>query len=209
MGDCPKSPHRRHTSTLASPKSNFCASSPQPCVKLSPTTPAPKSLIKTLLSSIIFNALRLKSHKYHVMGSSDPAFNQPPQQSDSDATLVNSEPSEGGVVAGVKSQINSMTGGKSVAELQDQAVGIAKENAVAVKETVMDSAVPAAGEALQNVGNKVRELVGVEYETTKETIEEEIDQAPHPEQIDNMDEEKLCDFLREKHSSTAPPPKTN
>ncbi|KAJ5108988.1 hypothetical protein N7456_005663 [Penicillium angulare] len=142
------------------------------------------------------------------MGSSDPAFDQPPQQSDSDATLVNSEPNNGGVVEGVKSQINSLTGGKSVKELQDQAVGIAKENAVAVKETVMDSAVPAAGEALQNVGNKVRELAGVEYENAKETIEEEVDPAVHPDKIDKLDEEKLCDFLREKHSSTAPPPKT-
>ena len=29
------------------------------------------------------------------------------------------------------------------------------------------------------------------------------------EHIDKMDTEQLCDFLREKHKSTAPPPETN
>lgn len=105
------------------------------------------------------------------MGSSDSAINNPPHQCDSDDTLVNPDPAEGGIIAGVKNQLNSMTGGKSIAELQDQAAVIAGEKATAVKETVMDSAIPAAGEALQNVGNKVRKLAGADYETAKETLE--------------------------------------
>ncbi|KAJ5096075.1 hypothetical protein NUU61_005431 [Penicillium alfredii] len=81
------------------------------------------------------------------------------------------------------------------------------EKANGIKETVLDGAVPAAQGALQTVQGQVRAMTG------KGGNETPHDAGALPsdeiECIDQMDTERVCDFLREKHTSTAPPPSTN
>ncbi|KAJ6084229.1 hypothetical protein N7486_011029 [Penicillium sp. IBT 16267x] len=120
------------------------------------------------------------------------------QITETDALVANSESSEG--FGSVKSQLDSLTGGSSISEIPSKATAVAGQKVAVIKDTVVDKAVPAAGEALQNLGSQIRNLAG----EVEETIEEDLDLEEHSEQIDKMDTERLCDFLREKHKSTAP-----
>ncbi|KAJ5631500.1 uncharacterized protein N7484_011600 [Penicillium longicatenatum] len=120
------------------------------------------------------------------------------QITETNTSVADSESSD--VYDGVKSQLDTLTGGSSISEIPSKATAVAGETAATIKETVIDKAVPAAGEALQNLGNQIRNLTG----EVEETIEEDLDLEKHSEHIDKMDTERLCDFLREKHKSTAP-----
>ncbi|KAJ5778207.1 hypothetical protein N7520_001453 [Penicillium odoratum] len=124
---------------------------------------------------------------------------------DTQQTNQTGESESSGILGGVTDQLNSMTGSSSISEIPGKATAVAGEKVAAVKETIIDSAVPAAGEALQNLGSQVRKLAG----KAEETIEEDLDLERHSEQIDKMDTERLCDFLREKHKSTVSSLPTN
>lgn len=105
------------------------------------------------------------------MGSTaDSVSNDSVQRRDM-GTGVGSEPSGSGILDGVKNQVNSIDG-SAAAEFKDQAIALVGEKAVAVKETVVHGAVPAAGEALQNVGSQIRDLANGMTKEVKETIEE-------------------------------------
>lgn len=71
-----------------------------------------------------------------------------------------SEPNGEGVLAGVKQQINSMTGGASVTEIQQNITTATGETVKSLKETVVDNVVPAAGEALQSAQASISALTG-------------------------------------------------
>lgn len=105
------------------------------------------------------------------MGSTaDSASNDSVQRQDMDPG-VGPEPSGSGILDGVKNQVNSIDG-SAAAEFKDQAMALVGEKATAIKETVVDGAVPAAGEALQNVGNQIRDLANGMTQEVKETVEE-------------------------------------
>ncbi|KAJ5935214.1 hypothetical protein N7466_004761 [Penicillium verhagenii] len=116
-----------------------------------------------------------------------------------------SESNSSGALGDVKTRLNNMTGGSSISEISSRATAVAGEKVVALKDTVMENAVPAAGEALQSLGGRIRNLAG----EVEETVEEDLDMEKHSEHIDKMDKERLCDFLRDKHKSTAPSLPTN
>ncbi|KAJ6015550.1 hypothetical protein N7540_010141 [Penicillium herquei] len=143
------------------------------------------------------------------MGSTSDSFSNDsiPQQHEQDTT-IDSEYQQTGVLSSVKSQLDSLAGTSSAGELKDQAVAVVGEKATALKEVVVDGAVPVAGEALQSIGTRIRDLAGGVGEAVEETLEDP-DRAAHAERIDQMDTERICDFLREKHQSTSQPPRTN
>ena len=82
-------------------------------------------------------------------------------------TITPTEPSEG-VLAGVKQQINSITGGSSVSEIQEKVTTIAGEKINDMKETV----VPAAEEVLQNMQAQIRDLGSGKSEIVEGTIDQ-------------------------------------
>jgi hypothetical protein len=71
-----------------------------------------------------------------------------------------SEPNGEGALAGVKQQINSMTGGASVTEIQQNITTATGETVKSLKETVVDNVVPVAGEALQSAQASISALAG-------------------------------------------------
>ncbi|KAJ5734395.1 hypothetical protein N7493_003181 [Penicillium malachiteum] len=143
------------------------------------------------------------------MGSTSDSFSNDtiPQKHEQDTT-IDPDPDQNGGFTGVKSQLDSLAGPSSAGELKDQALAVAGEKATALKEVVIDGAIHVAGEALQSIGTRIRDLAGGVEEVVEETLEDP-DRAAHAELIDQMDTERLCDFLREKHQSTAQPPRTN
>jgi hypothetical protein len=63
-----------------------------------------------------------------------------------------------GVLASAKQQINSMTGGASVTDIQQNFTTAAGEKAAVLKETVVENVMPAAGEALQSAQQSLQTL---------------------------------------------------
>ncbi|KAJ5565045.1 hypothetical protein N7513_001287 [Penicillium frequentans] len=116
---------------------------------------------------------------------------------ETDASVTNPESSD--VYGGVKAQLDPLTEGNLISEFPSKATAVAGETASTIKDIVVEKAVPAAEEALQNLGSQIRNLAG----QVEETVEEDLDFEKHSEHIDKMDTEQLCDFLREKHKSTA------
>lgn len=67
------------------------------------------------------------------------------------------EPNESeGVLANVKQQLNSVTGGRSVSEIGSDVSSVAGEKVQGMKETV----VPAAEDAIQTVQTRIQSLTG-------------------------------------------------
>ncbi|KAJ5389556.1 uncharacterized protein N7496_000624 [Penicillium cataractarum] len=115
-----------------------------------------------------------------------------------------------GVLASVKHQLDSVTGGAAIAEIQQNIPTVAEEKVNALKETVINDVVPATGEALQSAQESIRALAEKVMTGHEAQGGKEMDPS-HPDYqiIDQMDDEKICDFLRDKHRSTAPPPSKN
>ncbi|KAF3386220.1 hypothetical protein F1880_000861 [Penicillium rolfsii] len=67
---------------------------------------------------------------------------------------------EGGVLASVQQQVNSIRGGESITAFQQNATTLASEKITGVKETVVDDIIPAAGEALQSAQKSIYSLAG-------------------------------------------------
>lgn len=88
------------------------------------------------------------------------------QVAKTDASVANSESSD--VHGGVKAQLDPLTGGSSISEIPSKAAAVAGETAATIKETVVDKAVPAAGEVLQTLGSQIRNLAGQVEETVEE-----------------------------------------
>ncbi|KAJ5788322.1 hypothetical protein N7457_003312 [Penicillium paradoxum] len=127
-----------------------------------------------------------------------------------------------GVLAGIKHQLDSMTAGSSLSEIGNSVGSVVQEKAGAVKEIIMDSAVPAAQGALHTVQDQISALSGG-AKGAEETVSEglfflmslfvmvideggvllDLTAASREEQerIDNMSDEQICDFLRDKHMS--------
>lgn len=65
-------------------------------------------------------------------------------------------------MASAKSQFDSVAGGTSVpaGDVKDNVVGAAGQSLNAIRETVVDGAVPAAKETLQTAQNKLGSLAG-------------------------------------------------
>ena len=128
------------------------------------------------------------------------------------------------VLATVKHQIDSVTGGAPLSKIPSKVTAVAGEKAHDVKETV----VPAAGEALQKAQDQIQSLAGGgtgngiigqgRTSSPRNMLnigylcslgENSATTADEHERVDQMSSEQVCDFLRAKHSSTRPPPSTN
>lgn len=147
------------------------------------------------------------------------------------STNSSSEPNSEGVLAGVKQQINSITGGASVTDIRQNTATVAGEKVNGLKETVVDNVVPAAGDALQSAQERISALAGKVTTGSESQVEKGMFlglinfaslhmiltetrvwlETGHPDHqiIDQMDDEQICDFLRHKHRSTAQPPSKN
>ncbi|KAJ5090691.1 hypothetical protein N7532_009375 [Penicillium argentinense] len=143
-----------------------------------------------------------------MSSSSDSIYtNSTPEQLDRNESVPVQSNESQGVLACVKEQVNSVTGGRSVSEIGSEVSTLAGEKASEVKEVI----VPAAEGALETLQARIHSLTGAENGTGS-GFEQAVDSALHPDEhraIDEMDSEQLCDFLREKHMSTKPPPKMN
>ncbi|KAJ6104464.1 hypothetical protein N7523_010784 [Penicillium sp. IBT 18751x] len=117
-----------------------------------------------------------------------------------------SQGSTQGSFAGVKNQLDDLTR-SSVTDFKGNLVAVAGDAVNGVKETVAEG-IPVAKEALQSAQDRVRSLVKGVEETAEPAPEEKEANARDAEQIDQMDTEQICDFLREKHRSMNPPPST-
>lgn len=80
------------------------------------------------------------------------------QRNYTDATPDEARPE--GVLAGIKSQIDSATGGSSISEIGNKVIAVAGEKANGLNETVLGGAVPAVGQALQSAQDQIRSLAG-------------------------------------------------
>ncbi|KAJ5579923.1 uncharacterized protein N7459_005908 [Penicillium hispanicum] len=72
----------------------------------------------------------------------------------------------------------------------------------------IDSVTTVAGEALTSAQGQIRSLAGGGSGTGEANSDTDAHTATayEHENVDQMDTEKVCDFLREKHKSTKPPP---
>jgi hypothetical protein len=113
---------------------------------------------------------------------------------------------EEGVLAGVKHQFDSMAPGGSISEFGNSVSSAAQEKIVAAKDTLMEGALPAAQGAIRTVQGHIRTISGGSNEV-EETVPEELSQDER-DRIDEMSNEQVCDFLREKHMSNKHPQPT-
>ncbi|KAJ5996372.1 hypothetical protein N7499_007312 [Penicillium canescens] len=116
--------------------------------------------------------------------------------------------SEHDVSAGMKHQASSITAGSQISQFGNSASIVISENISTMKEVMMDDALPRAQEALQTVGEQIQALTNGK-KGNEETSEELTLTSEEQERIDTMDNERVCDFLRETHMSTTRPRKTN
>lgn len=138
----------------------YCVSS-QPCVKLSPTAPAIP--VQPLFCDLNSNLVADLESTASICLSYSPVNRPVHRMDDPNASLStdgSNEESHGGVLAGVKHHINSMTAGVSVTEIQQNITTAAGETVNDLKETVVDNVVPAAGEALQSAQASISALAG-------------------------------------------------
>ncbi|KAJ5877072.1 hypothetical protein N7455_000537 [Penicillium solitum] len=114
-----------------------------------------------------------------------------------------------GVLTGVTHQFDSMAPGGSMSEFGNSVSSAAQEKFVAAKDTIMEGALPAAQGALRTVQGHIRSISGgaKEVEEVEEPVSENLSQEER-ECIDNMSNEQICDFLREKHMSNKHPLQT-
>ncbi|CAI7676912.1 unnamed protein product [Penicillium pancosmium] len=145
------------------------------------------------------------------MSSSSDSFStnsqSPAEQRNHDVLPADSESHQSeseGVLANVKEQLNSVTGGRSISEIGSEVSSVAGEKVQDAKETVL----PVAEEAIHAVQAQIRSLAGGTKENDGNAIDPNVD-AAEQQRVDQLDTERICDFLREKHMSTKPPPSTN
>ncbi|KAJ5362510.1 hypothetical protein N7541_003354 [Penicillium brevicompactum] len=91
---------------------------------------------------------------------------------------------------------SSMASGSSVADFGNSVSSLAQESAGVVKETVVEG-VP---KALHAVQEGISAIAGGA---------KEVEETAEFEHIDNMSNERVCDFLRQKHMSNTHPRSTN
>ncbi|KAJ6000260.1 hypothetical protein N7481_000669 [Penicillium waksmanii] len=147
------------------------------------------------------------------MSSASDSFstNSPAEQRNHDVVHADSESHQSGsegVLANVKEQLNSVTGGRSISEIGSEVSSVASEKVQDAKETVL----PVAEEAIHTVQAQIRSLAGSrianDFFSLSLAIDPTVD-AAEQQRVDQLDTERICDFLREKHMSTKPPPSTN
>ncbi|OQE16689.1 hypothetical protein PENSTE_c023G09623 [Penicillium steckii] len=140
------------------------------------------------------------------MGSSNDSLStkSPSEQRNNDAISSESNQSEG-VLATVKDQIHFATGGRSISQFGSEVSSVVGETVQETKETVA----PLAENAIHTVQARVQSLTGntnsEEASETKQASDLAVDETEH-KKIDQLDNEHICDFLREKHMSTKIPP---
>ncbi|OGE51696.1 hypothetical protein PENARI_c012G04054 [Penicillium arizonense] len=117
--------------------------------------------------------------------------------------------SEHDISAGMKHQASSITAGNPISQFGNSASVVVSENISTMKEVMMDDALPCAQEALQTVGEQIQALTNGKKGREESTSEELSLTSEEQERIDTMDNERVCDFLRETHMSTTRPRKTN
>ncbi|KAJ5708275.1 hypothetical protein N7488_008076 [Penicillium malachiteum] len=105
------------------------------------------------------------------MGSTSDSFSNDSIPQQHEQATIDPEPAQNSDFPSVKSQLDSIAGTSSVEEFKDQALAVAGEKATALKEVVIDGAIPVAGEALQNIGTRIRDLAGGVEEVVEETLE--------------------------------------
>ncbi|KAJ5503311.1 hypothetical protein N7463_006185 [Penicillium fimorum] len=119
-----------------------------------------------------------------------------------DAAFQQAEGQEGegeGILAGIRHQLDTMAPGGSISEFGNSIGSAAQERIVAVKDTIMEGALPAVQEALRTVRGHIRSISGGSSKV-EETVPEELSQEER-ECIDKLSDEQICDFLREKNMS--------
>ncbi|QQK39819.1 hypothetical protein Pdw03_2673 [Penicillium digitatum] len=127
-------------------------------------------------------------------------------QSESEVELneaTHQDEGQKGVLAGIKHRFNVMAPGGSISEFGNNVSSAAQEQVVAAKETLLEGAVPAAQGAMRTVQDQMCTIAGGATES-KETVSEDRSQE-ESECIDNLSNEQICDFLREKHMSNRHP----
>ncbi|KAJ5473424.1 hypothetical protein N7475_002990 [Penicillium sp. IBT 31633x] len=72
-----------------------------------------------------------------------------------------------GILADMKHQLDTITSTNSVSDIGNSISSAAQENAVAVKEIIMDGAVPAAQDALHTVQDRISAISGKGAEETE------------------------------------------
>ncbi|KAJ5747900.1 uncharacterized protein N7511_009596 [Penicillium nucicola] len=127
-------------------------------------------------------------------------------QVEADAAVQHSEQR---VSAGMKHQHNSMNVGNSISQFATSASIVASENIATMKEVMIEDALPRAQEAWQTVEEQFQALTNGKNENEESASEELTLTSEEHECINKMDNERICDFLREKHMSTTRPRKTN
>ncbi|KAJ5142899.1 uncharacterized protein N7515_001686 [Penicillium bovifimosum] len=130
-------------------------------------------------------------------------------EAEMDANAAIQPDEQEGLLGGVKNKFDSTATGSSISEFGSTVSNIAQEKAGAAKDVIMNTAVPAAQGALNTVQGHVRSISG--GKGTENMVSEDPDPRSHEEDevIDNMSNEQICDFLREKHRSNKLPPTTN
>ncbi|KAJ5824209.1 hypothetical protein N7447_006549 [Penicillium robsamsonii] len=108
-----------------------------------------------------------------------------------------------GILAGMRHQLDTMVPGGSISEFGSSIGSAAQERIAAAKETIMESALPAAQGALRTIRGHIRSISGGSNEV-EETVPDELSQEER-ECIDNLSNEQICDFLRERHMSNKHP----
>ncbi|KAJ5895220.1 hypothetical protein N7495_006911 [Penicillium taxi] len=117
-----------------------------------------------------------------------------------------------------RNSLTSMASGTSISEIKDHVATVSGEKATLLKDTVLGSAIPAADEVLQNAKSAIGSIA-CGRSGSDETSALENGQlvnwrnynfhlaVPKLEQeyIDNMDPERISDFLRDKYKSPSAP----
>lgn len=151
------------------------------------------------------------------MGSSDTGSN---------STKTDTAAQEQGDLDSAKHQFDGITR-SSISDIKENVVAVAGDTVNTVKETLFEG-VPAAAEALQSAEERIRSLASGNGDNNGQGLcswfnlagclvnmylaapdENMASHAKDAERIDQMDTEQICDFLRDKHRSTKPPPSTN
>ncbi|KAJ5201850.1 uncharacterized protein N7498_006513 [Penicillium cinerascens] len=126
----------------------------------------------------------------------------------STSTKTDTAAQERGDLGSAKHQFNGGTG-SSLSDTKENLVTVASDTVNTVKEMLLEG-VPAAAEALQSAEERIRSLASGNEDNNEQAPDENMEShAQDVERIDQMDTEQICDFLRDKHRSTKPPPSIN
>ncbi|KAJ6151629.1 hypothetical protein N7470_007226 [Penicillium chermesinum] len=114
------------------------------------------------------------------------------------------------VFSTARNQINSLVGNTSVSDVSNKATTATSEAANGIKKTVLEDAIPATEEFLNNARDRISTMVGQSNSADDQPPDKNTTQYIEDQQrIDQMHPEQVCEFLRERHKSTTLRSKTS